>query len=64
MGQDDAALAERVAYILGPSSAAAHALAHVACVKAQDGTSYIFYVKGCSVAQNTEIVRAAGGRCR
>jgi hypothetical protein len=64
MVEDDMALAEKVADILGPSSAAAHALAHVACIKAQGGTGYIFYVKGCWVVQNTQIARAAGGRCR
>jgi hypothetical protein len=46
MVQDDTSLAERVAHILGPSSAAAQALAHVASVKAQGGHSCVFYVKG------------------
>jgi hypothetical protein len=52
MVQDDTSLAERVAYILGPSSAAAQALAHVASVKAQGGHSCIFYVKGYWVVQD------------
>jgi hypothetical protein len=45
MVQDDTSLAERVAYILGPSSAAAQALAHVACIKTQGGRGCIFYAK-------------------
>jgi hypothetical protein len=59
MVQDDTSLAKRVAYILGPSSAAAQALAHAASVEAQGGHGSIFYVKGYWIVQNTETVRAA-----
>jgi hypothetical protein len=59
MVQDDTSLAKRVADILGPSSAAAQALAHVACVKTQGGHGCIFYVKGYWIVQNTKTVRAA-----
>jgi hypothetical protein len=51
MVQDDTSLAEWVAYILGPSSAAAQALAHVACIRAQGGRGCIFYAKGYWIVQ-------------
>ena len=59
MVQDDTSLAKQVAHILGPSSAAAQALARVACVKAQGAHGCIFYVTGYWIVQNIEIVRTA-----
>jgi hypothetical protein len=54
MVQDYTALAELVAYIIGPSSAAARALAHAAIVKAQGGPANIFYVDGYWIVQIAE----------
>jgi hypothetical protein len=60
--QDYTALAELVAYILGPSSAAAQALAHAAIVKAQGGHGNIFYVEGYWIVRDAATARAEPNR--